>query len=142
IYNPWTGKYYSYDNLEPISSIVGTMADATQMMSELPDHDWQSFVMASVMAMGKNAVAKQYLQGVSDFLDVVQHVSQGTERGVDASMTWLGKRLQAFVPGAGILRTITHQTDDLRRESKSVPDGPDPEHREVSYLLSALKAEI
>lgn len=139
VYVPTVNKYVTYDNLEPVSSIIATTADFFQMAPELPDHQVQTVLSALVIAATKNAVAKQYFQSISDLSDVIESASEHDT--VVNGIRFASKRLAALVPGSAILRSTANALDDIRRESKSVV-GDDPETREVAILMNEIKREI
>jgi hypothetical protein len=60
-------KYYSYQRMEPIATIMGVTASATEIMMELKadDIDSDHIATAIVAAFSKNVTDKTFLQGIT-----------------------------------------------------------------------------
>jgi hypothetical protein len=133
IYNPINGKYYSYDNLEPLSTIVSTAANMVQISRDLEDWDVQTLMMAGAIATSKSVLSKQWFQGLSDFADVIEAATRGED--VARGLVFVHKRLASLIPGAAPARLFNKMTDDQRRELKTVTENDNPELREWSQLV-------
>jgi hypothetical protein len=125
IYNPASRRYYSYDNLEPISSIVATVADTVTLMRKLPDvEDVETrlgqLVTAVTLSATRNLASKQYLESVGRFLDAVQ------EPDTNAALKTLQRQLASWVPA------IVGQAERIY----------DPAMRETETLLEEFQAKI
>lgn len=140
LYVPLLGKYVSYDNLEPISSIVGTVADTIQIARDLPEWHASTLMTAASIAAGKNSINKTWFQGVSDLVDVIEGATKG--ESVEKLMQAVENRLVSLVPGAAAMRLAANATDDQRRDRKRVVDNDHPELREMDTLLNTFKAIV
>lgn len=67
------GNYYSYNRFDPISSIIGLVADGTRISEMMGDDDFDKKNVMSVIgiALVKNLSSKTYLQGLAQFMDVI-----------------------------------------------------------------------
>jgi hypothetical protein len=140
IYNPYTGKYYSYRGIEPLSTLLAAAATYAQIAPQLPDESITSAALAMVVAVGKSTFDNPYFQSISDVADVIEGFSRG--ESPDAMLKWVSRRAASLVPGAALGRTIARATDDVKRETQTVDDNVPPELREVSRFLNQLKAEV
>lgn len=134
IYNPVNGKYYNYDNLEPISTLLSTAANMVQSSHDLEDWDVQTLMMAGAIATSKSILSKQWFQGLSDMADVIEAATRGED--VAKGLVFVHRRLANLIPGAATSRMFNKMTDDQRREMKTVTDNENPELREWSQLVN------
>jgi hypothetical protein len=140
IYNPMNGKYYSYANLEPISTLISTAANMVQISRDLPEWDLQTLMMAGAIATSKSILSKQWFQGVSDFSDAIEASFNGEDVG--QMLTFMHKRFASLIPGAATGRLINRMTDSQRRETKTVSDNENPELREFETLVHLYTQNI
>jgi hypothetical protein len=140
IYVPLTGKYHSYDNIEPLSTLVSTAANFVQIARDLPEWDVQTLFMAGTVATSKSILSKQWFQGLSDLSDVIEAANRGEDVG--KGLEFVHRRLASLIPGAAIGRTFNRMTDDEKRERKLVVDNENPELREFSKLTSIYTQNI
>jgi hypothetical protein len=140
VYMPFLGKYISYDNFEPLSTLIGTTANVIQMSRDLPDWHIDTLMMAGSIAAAKSSISKQWFQGVSDIVDVIEGMRTGDS--VEKGAKWLANRLASYVPGAAIGRLAANMSDTEKRDFKSVSDNENPEVREFEILKNVLKAEV
>lgn len=140
LYVPLLGKYVSYDNLEPLSTIVGTVADTIQIGRDLPEWHASTLMSAATIAAAKNSINKTWFQGVSDLVDVIEGANK--QDSTEKLMTAVENRLVTAVPGAALMRLVANATDEQRRDRKRVIDNEYPELREVDTLLNTFKAIV
>lgn len=133
IYNPINGKYISYDNIEPISTIMGTIATFIQSAPDMDDHSIQTIFSAGVIALSKNILNKQWFTGLQDWSDALQAISQGEDAG--ALVKVLSRRAATLIPGASVFRTVQNATDPVKRDTQTVEDNENPELREFEKLV-------
>lgn len=138
-YVPPHGRYYSYAGLEPLSTIVGTVANMVQLFPHLPDHQVQTLATAAAIAAAKSAVNNPYAQGVSDLADVIEGASE--HDNINAALKFIARRAAALTPGAALGRAIARATDTAVRETRTVPEAP-PEWREVQVLINEFRKAV
>lgn len=133
IYNPVSGKYISYDNIEPISTIMGTIATFIQSAPDMDDYSIQTVFSAGVLALGKNILNKQWFTGLQDWSDALQAIPQGEDAG--ALIKVLTRRAATLIPGASVFRTVQNATDPVKRDTQTVTENEEPELREFEKLV-------
>ena len=133
VYNPVNGKYYSYDNIEPISTIVSTIATFIQSAPDMDDHSIQTIFSAGVLAMGKNILNKQWFTGLQDLSEALQAMFTGEDAG--AMLKFAARRGATLIPGASAFRTVQNATDPVKRDTQTVKDNENPELREFEKLV-------
>jgi len=111
---PGGGRYISYANVEPISTIVGTMATFTQSAPDLDEMTIGNFMSAGTLAVSKNALNKQWWQGLSDFSDMLEAMYK--EGNAKPAMTWMARKTAALIPGGSFSRYINNATDPYQHE--------------------------
>jgi hypothetical protein len=68
IYNPLNKKFYSYQRLEPVSKVIGLIADLMEMQQH-EDPDAGKLALASVALFGNLTISTAYLQGLSQLFN-------------------------------------------------------------------------
>ena len=71
----YNGKYYSYQRLDPIATLLGTTADISEMMKENDEANEEGIeqtFMAMATALSRNVANKSYLAGVQLWADAFQ----------------------------------------------------------------------
>lgn len=71
----YDGKYYSYQRLDPIATLLGTTADISEMMKENDEANEEGIeqtFMAMATALSRNVANKSYLAGVQLWADALQ----------------------------------------------------------------------
>lgn len=134
IYSPYNGKYYSYDNLEPVSTMFAAVANYARLSAEMPDHGVMDNFSALTLAMANSAVAKQWWKPVSDLLDAVEAYGRGADEAGTALMRYAAGRLSALTPGSALLRAARRATDEQVREPGRKVEVDDPLWAEVRRL--------
>ena len=115
------GTYYSYAGAEPYSTIVGLMADATELVQTgLIDQDEGDELLTGVLfALSKNMSNKTFMQGFSNFMNAITNGERYAERIV-GSFT---KTLPPIV-GSGIVRQTAQTMDPFRRDPLELESMP------------------
>jgi hypothetical protein len=72
IWNPHTNEYVSYRRTDPLGTVLGIVATATEMMGQLPEHGATEVATATAIATSKAMLSKTFLTGLSDFLETMQ----------------------------------------------------------------------
>jgi len=71
----YNGKYYSYQRLDPIATLLGTTADISEMLKENDEANEEGIeqtFMAMATALSRNVANKSYLAGVQLWADAFQ----------------------------------------------------------------------
>ncbi len=111
---PGGGHYVSYANVEPVSTIVGTIATFMQIAPDMDEGAIQDFFSAGVLAVGKNALSKQWWQGFSDLSDMVQAIAK--EGNAKSAMTWMARKAASAMPGGAAFRYAQNATDPVKHD--------------------------
>lgn len=124
-YNPATGAYVSYDNLEPVSTLVAMSADLVAALKKLPNWDDLPTVAlqattAMVLSSARHLQEKQYLQSVGQFLEALQNPNTA------GALKLLQRRMASWVPA------IVGQAERIY----------DPVFRETETLIDEFRAKI
>jgi len=114
--------YISYDRMEPLSYIVGSVADFHEMMEASQydvlgeeESDKQGRMAASiVMAISENTLNKSFMTGARDIMNVLTKPTMSNAKGYIARLT------NAFIPFSGSRRDITRLNDPVKRTTESV----------------------
>ena len=66
-------RYFSYQRLEPLSMIVGSVADAVELYRDgaIDDKGLEERALDIAIAMPKNLASKSFLQGIVDFAAII-----------------------------------------------------------------------
>lgn len=95
------GKYISYSRIEPLASVLSSIADAGAIMTAAynevdPDSSFMdvagSAAMAAILGVSKNLTSKTYMAGLADFLEVA------TSDDGDKVSRWVARRGASYVP--------------------------------------------
>jgi hypothetical protein len=114
-------KYYSYARMEPVATIMGIVASATEILQEIKaeDIDSDNIATAIVAAFSKNVTDKTFLQGITK----ISNAMTDPDRWGKAYVNQLAASIVPAMGGA-IARQI------------------DPELKNVQTMLDAIKARI
>jgi len=117
IYNPVTKTYTSYQGLEPLGSIVGMAADATEIIMRSESiKDIEDVALVASVAFGRQVTNKTYLMGLSELIHAVDDPVRYGE-------SYFGRLAGTVVPN------IANQ----------LSDSLDPYMREASGVMQAVK---
>jgi hypothetical protein len=104
IYNPTTGKYYSYKPLMTVFPAIGIAASLAEMAPAMRDGDIGTMLTATSLAMVRGALDQPFWRGAADALDAI---TEYKDRGTGAAMErFVNNRLASLMPGAALGRTI------------------------------------
>lgn len=111
-------RWVSYNRLDPIGSLVGMSADATEMLMQadhdaLEDPDTEKLAVATAMAFAGNVTNKTYLSGLSSIIEALNDPQRSAE-------SW-SQRLAGSVIPAGVAG-VTRLQDPVVREAHSMMD--------------------
>lgn len=115
-------RWYSYNRLDPIGSLIGMSADATEMLMQaqhdsLDDPDTEKLAAATALAFAGNITNKTYLSGLSGAIEALNDPTR-------AAQSWT-QRLAGSVVPAGVAQAERVQ---------------DPTVREVYSMMDAIRA--
>lgn len=115
-------RWVSYNRLDPIGSLVGMSADATELLMEaqhdsLEDPDTERLAVAGALAFAGNLTNKTYLSGLSSIVEALNDPQRSAE-------SW-AQRLAGSVIPAGVAQI--ERIDD-------------PTVREVYSMMDAIRA--
>ena len=115
------GTYYSYAGAEPYSTIVGLMADSTELVQTgLMDQDEADQLLTGVLfALSKNMSNKTFMQGFSNFMNAITNGERYGRRITEA----FAKTLPPIL-GSGIVRQTAQAMDPLRRDPLELESMP------------------
>jgi len=115
-------KWYAYNRLDPIGSLLGMSADATETLMNaqheaLDDSDTEKLAVAASVAFAGNIVNKTYLSGLSSVIEALNDPTRSAE-------SWAQRLVGSVVPAgvAGIERAT------------------DPKVQEVNSMIDAIRA--
>lgn len=108
-------RYYAYNRLEPLGTLLGLGADIAEMSGGLDADEQENVILAASMALAKNMASKTYLSGVFDFMaafDDGNFHSDIDKYVVNQSFT--------FAPFSSLIRQTARATDPIIRDSKAL----------------------
>lgn len=78
----YDGKYYSYQRLDPIATLLGTTADISEMLKEDKEanENAETMVVTMATAISRNLSNKSYLAGIQLWADAFQEPERFGER--------------------------------------------------------------
>jgi len=112
-------KYYSYNRLEPIGSILGMTADFVEAAKQADEKETNEMIGNIIMSVSKNLTSKTFLSGIAKVLDAI---SDPERYGGDYIEQFFGSLIPSGV--ASVARSV------------------DPYVREVNNPLEAMQARI
>jgi hypothetical protein len=115
-------RWYAYNRLDPVGSLIGMAADATEMLMHaqheaLDDPDTEKLAVASALAFAGNITNKTYLSGLSSMIEALNDPQRAAE-------SWVQRTAGSVVP-AGVA-----QMERLQ----------DPTVREVYSMMDSIKS--
>jgi hypothetical protein len=111
--------YYGYNRLDPFGMMIGTIADATDIIGHLPEAQADELGMSLAIAFSSNFVSKTYLQGLSDLVETIADPKANAH-------AYAKNFVRGLVPG--VVRAVERTLD--------------PALREANTLLEAMQAQI
>lgn len=115
-------RWFSYNRLDPVGSLIGMSADATETLMHaqhevLDDPDIERVAVAATIAFAGNLVNKSYLSGLSSVIEALNDPTRSAE-------SWSRRLVGSLIP-AGVA---------------AVGRVDDPQVREVNSMIDALRA--
>jgi hypothetical protein len=94
-------RWLGYNRLDPIAMSLGEVADAVMVMQEAPDDQslWESLPVALIVANARVIVSKTYVQGISQYLNVIEEMVRNPERSGEVLAQHEKQRASVLVPG-------------------------------------------
>jgi|GEM_PF-4349232 len=120
--------YVSYARMDPVASMIGTVADIVNMTAYAPEDkqgDIEEISKGVIVAIQGNFANKTYLQGIENFVALLSEGSSAASRTVRSFVS-------SFVPN--IVKDAATTYDDLA--------GGDPALRDVRSAMDAVRAKI
>jgi len=114
------GKYYAYNRLEPLGSIVGIAADMAEIIGQAEDADIEELTTAAVMSVSRNVTSKTFLRGASEFFEVMSNPDR------------YGSRYLQNLAGSALVPTGVAQYERVQ----------DPVLREVHSIMDKVRSRI
>jgi hypothetical protein len=109
--------YIEYRRLDPLASLFGIVADASEASHGFTEMDTNAMFQAMSMSVAKNITSRTYFQGISEAANLLSAPDRYAER-------WLQTRLGSYVPNA-----VTQSSND-------------PYLRDTRTMLDAIKRRI
>lgn len=117
------GKYYSYNRLDPLGTLMGFAGTVAEKMKER-DHapedfdEWEEVIAAGIGAVSMSVVDKTYFTGVMQLVQLLESAEQRS-----ATMQRIaGQQVAAMVPFTTLLGTVESAIDPVTRERNTVWD--------------------
>ena len=107
--------YFSYRRYDPIGMFFGIVADLAPMLPLLSEGKQQEAGAQLFVALTENLTSKTYMQGLAEFLDVINNPHSSTT-------SFLGRMGSTFIPFASALRLSRQMVDDPMREMRDIMD--------------------
>lgn len=108
-------SYFSYRRYDPIGMFFGIVADLAPMLPLLSEGKQQEAGAQLFVALTENLTSKTYMQGLAEFLDVINNPHSSTT-------SFLGRMGSTFIPFASALRLGRQMEDDPMREMRDIMD--------------------
>ncbi len=112
-------EYFGLNRLDPFAFQLGMVADAVEIMGELPEYEANQLGMAMALAFANNFVNKTYMTNLSNTLDALRDPDTNAKR-------YITNFTKSLVPG--VVRATKREID--------------PTLRDAQTLLDALKSNI
>ena len=116
-------KYYSYDRMEPISYIIGTVADLVEMnelnkYNAYEEPDPAEAINAVVLILAENTLNKMMMSGIYEFMSTMVR-GPGQESKM---MRFSSGITNAIIPLSGMRRDVRKVQDPYMRQAFSFVD--------------------
>jgi hypothetical protein len=123
-------RYVTYNRLDPIGSMFGLMADLHYAMTtgfDSTDQNSQNmlleFSQAVVMAFSQNALNKTWAQSLTDLMETLSIVSEGSDAVAERAMDkFVADQTGKLVPYSSFLRGVGQSIDPVVREAWNIRD--------------------
>lgn len=124
-YSEADNAYYPYQRLDPLAMVIGMAADIGEIWTQaFDDKNWNDekiskLIAAGGMAIAKNVTSRTYMEGLSSFLESVEHPDTKGSK-------WMEGMVRSWVP----------------RVIKNVENFADPEIRQTRSLIEQFQGEV
>lgn len=105
--------HYSYQRMDPFGLSIGVIADATEIIGQLPEWQANELGTAIAISMSQNMVSKTYMQGIANLVDSISDPRSG-------SKNFSKGMARSVVPTA--VRSVERITDPTLRETNGMLD--------------------
>jgi proteasome lid subunit RPN8/RPN11 len=112
-------KWVSYARIEPLSTVLGLAADATEIADHANDEEWGKISTAVGLGLSKNLTSKTFLTGLSDALEALHDPER------------YGQKLVSSFAGS-VVPSVAAQTARAM----------DPKIREAKGIIERIKSRI
>ena len=110
---PGGTHYISYQGLEPFATLMGVAADAHEISSVWTEKEAGDLAMLMFASVNQNFLNKNYMQGLSDFGEILSKPKQYAEQ-------YFNKLVGSFIPN--ISAQAARATDPYMREARGLID--------------------
>lgn len=114
VWNPYAGEYVSYRRTDPLGTVFGIVATATEMIGQLPEHGAAEIATATAVATSKAMLSKTFMEGLSNFLDTME--------GNAGDFNRFAQGLARSAVPAGVRQGTRAVEDPVRRDMDSLFD--------------------
>lgn len=109
-------QYIQYSRIEPLGSILGLAADATDIIGQLPEKQANELAASLVVAVARNLAQKTFVKGLAGTLNAA------TSQDVNTTKSFLEKELPTLMPYSSAIKQTARYNDPILREVNSLYD--------------------
>lgn len=109
-------QYIQYSRIEPLGSILGLAADATDIIGQLPEKQANELASSLVVALSRNFAQKTFVKGLAGTMSAI------TSQDVTTVKNFLEKELPTLMPFSSALKQTARYNDPILREVNSLYD--------------------
>ena len=120
-------KYYTYNRLDPVGSMIGLVADAYEVFNNYDPHNPQSNGQYAELAQAiglsyiRNATSKTWAASMADISETIEQAITGTPGQAKRALAKLmGNQLFKVVPYSSAVRNASKSMDPVTREAFSI----------------------
>ncbi|MDO8839648.1 MAG: hypothetical protein Q7V31_12045 [Parvibaculum sp.] len=112
-------RWVSYQRLDPFATIIGVLADSSEIYGQLEGSDktYEDMTLVTALALGKTLSNKLYFQGITDLIDAVSSPDRP-----DKANALIQQMTTSMLPYSAMLGQTTHEMDNIIREVRTVQD--------------------
>lgn len=112
---PGTDRWHSYNRLDPLGMTLGFASDISEAvrMGELSADEideWHEVAAMAIATVSQVAINKTYLQGASNFIEMMNEPSRYSQR-------YVSDMLSSFLPGVALMSAVKNVGDPIQRET-------------------------
>jgi hypothetical protein len=112
-------KYYGFNRLEPMGSILGMAADFNEILTNMKENEKYNLAAGISSSITKNISNKTFMQGYSNLMDAISDPARYGEK-------MSGSLAGSIIPS--VLAGVTRSTD--------------PEFRQINGMIDSIKSRI